>query len=338
MSLARPKGSGFKINGERVHGALCVSDVQPPVAEEVQAITLVSFATDLVMSVAKSDSGQTGSSCSIVELRTTFFAPCTCETVQGEAFLVYRNAPLSIWQSDLRSSSGTPLAQVVHTILDRNCGEARPMQAAGRPSTPAPIEARPRVRNAASRRETIARAACDVIAEKGFASASMREIARAAGMHVPTMYQYVASKEEVLELVYRWVIDRVRGNINDAFVEALSPEDRLTAVVRSLVDNNDKMRKESGVLNREMRSLSKQARQRVVDDYAEIIENISKIIAEGVEQGQFRKVNPLLIANFIDAICDIWALRQFAIGQFTIGEFKNELAEFIQFGLNGLPE
>ena len=338
MSPARPKGSVFKINGERVRGAFCVSDVQPPVVAEVQAITLVSFANDLVMSVANDDNSQTRRSCSIVELKTTFFDTCPCETVEGEAFLLYRNAPISIWQTDLRSSSGAPLAQVVHTLLDRENGKERSIVADKGPPAPLPIETRSPARNADSRREIIASAACKVIAEKGFAAASIREIARAAGMHVPTMYQYVSSKEEVLELVYRWVIDRVRDNINNAFAKDSPPEDRLIGVVLSLVDNNSSMRKESGVLNREMRSLSKEARKRVVDDYAEIVDNISNIISEGIEKGHFRQANPVLMANFIDALCDIYALRYFAVGRFSIDEFKNELAKFIQFGLKEIPK
>lgn len=68
----------------------------------------------------------------------------------------------------------------------------------------------------AQRREPIAAAAADVIARKGYAAASVREIEAAAHMQVPKLYQYVTSKEEVLELVYRWVIERLQADVEDA--------------------------------------------------------------------------------------------------------------------------
>jgi AcrR family transcriptional regulator len=183
------------------------------------------------------------------------------------------------------------------------------------------------------RREKIAEAASMVIANKGFAASSIREIADAAGMHVPTMYQYVSSKDEVLELVYRWVMRRVRENVDKALVSTQDPRERLRAVTLKLIENNTQGRRDTGVLNRELRSLSKTARARVLDEYVEVVGDISEVISEGVASGEFRPVNPVIIANFIDALCDMWALRQFAIGQYSVEEYREQLLEFIERGL-----
>jgi len=333
LSPARPP-SKFEVTGTRVRGTARVGDMQPPGAREIQPATLISFATDLVLSGAGKGGPEAARASSILDVKATFLASSECETMEGEAFLLHEAPPVSVWHSRLRAAGGPPLAEVVHTLINRSAAENRP---AGT-RAPDPPKPRPGLRKVDCRRQDIARAACEVIAEKGFAAATMREIAQAAGMHVPTMYQYVASKEEVLELVYRWVIDRVRVNVDGAFSDASPADERLIGVVRSLIDNNEAMRRESGVLNREMRSLSRRARQRVVDDYAEIVLNVAKIIAEGVERGHFREVNPLLTANFIDALCDIWSLRQFAVGRFGLEAFKSEMERFVQFGLRGDPK
>lgn len=172
-----------------------------------------------------------------------------------------------------------------------------------------------------------------VIANKGFSASSIREIAEAAGMHVPTMYQYVSSKDEVLELVYHWVMRRVRENVADALASTEGPRQRLRAVTLKLIENNDRGRRETGVLNRELRSLSKPARARVVNEYVEVVGEIADVIAEGVKSGEFLDVNPVITANFIDALCDMWALRQFAVGQYDVTEFREQLLRFIERGI-----
>ncbi len=50
----------------------------------------------------------------------------------------------------------------------------------------------------AERRERILQAARDVIAERGFDGLTMRELAQAAGVTVPTIYNLIGSKDKVL--------------------------------------------------------------------------------------------------------------------------------------------
>jgi AcrR family transcriptional regulator len=179
------------------------------------------------------------------------------------------------------------------------------------------------------RREQIAAAAAEVIARKGFASATMREIADAAGMHVPTMYQYVASKDAMLELVYRHIMAQVRIDAAEAAAHFETASDRLRATIAALVDKGDRYRRGIGVLNRELKSLSPEARRRVLADYAKLIGQLADLIAEGVASGEFRPVNPVIAANFVEATCDIWPLRQFAVQRFGQAAFRTEVEELI---------
>src|SRR5262245_4522181 len=50
------------------------------------------------------------------------------------------------------------------------------------------------------RRERIVRAARKLIAEQGYEGLSMRELARAAGLSVPTLYNLIGSKHQILAL------------------------------------------------------------------------------------------------------------------------------------------
>ncbi|MBN9010533.1 MAG: helix-turn-helix transcriptional regulator, partial [Rhizobiales bacterium] len=133
----------------------------------------------------------------------------------GEAVLQHASQAETTWHVTLRRPDRSLVAAITLTyaiIGDREAAEAEAMAAeAPAPATPA-VNGTP-TSLAEKRRDQIAAAACGVIARKGFANATMREIADAAGLHVPTMYQYVASKDELLELVYNWTMANVRTDV-----------------------------------------------------------------------------------------------------------------------------
>lgn len=81
------------------------------------------------------------------------------------------------------------------------------------------------------RYETILGAACEVFARRGFHQASIREIARAAGLSLAGLYHYVGGKEELLFLVLDRSLDRLLAALDRARDAARSPETRLLALV-----------------------------------------------------------------------------------------------------------
>lgn len=261
---------------------------------------------------------------SVLDVRLTVFAESRSPSIRGEARLIHSRDNIAIWETDFTELAGTPIAKVTHTLT----------VTASSPSAEVP-EARDRRAMGAQeeRRAAIAEAAAEVIGRKGFAAASIREIADAAGMHVPTLYQYISSKEEVLELVYLWVIKDVMDNLAPALDPTLPPRERLIAVTVKLLEGNVKTPRHTGLLNRELRALSRSARSRVLNEYSEVMNAVAEIIKEGVALGEFRPVNASVVANFIDALCDMWALRQFAIGQFSIEEYRDEVVQYIKDGL-----
>ena len=86
------------------------------------------------------------------------------------------------------------------------------------------------------RYEGILSAACSVIARRGFHQASIREIARAAGLSLAGLYHYVGAKDELLFLVLGRSLDRLVGDLDRNLSEARTPEGRLLALVRTHLD------------------------------------------------------------------------------------------------------
>jgi hypothetical protein len=102
-----------------------------------------------------------------------------------------------VWQTTLRGSEDDMLAMTTQTqmVLESQTKAA---------PTPAPGIAAETKRGdvATMRHDQIFRAACVVFGKYGFAQATMREVAAEAGMPVPTMYQYIRSKDDLLTLIF----------------------------------------------------------------------------------------------------------------------------------------
>lgn len=234
-----------------------------------------------------------------------------------------RQAGGAIWRVFIEDETGAALAEITLTLASE--AVAAPV---------VPIEPR-RSADADERRTRIALAARDVFADKGYTAATMREIAAAAGMHVPTMYQYFRSKEEILEQVYSWTINQAVDGM-EAVLGASGPVvRRMDAIVRRLHEVNAELRRGTHVMNRETRSLSRPARNRVLGQYARMIQKVGNVIVEGQAQGVFRPMDPQLAAVFVDALADVWVLRPFAVGNADPETYAAELVAFVRGALTG---
>jgi AcrR family transcriptional regulator len=110
--------------------------------------------------------------------------------------------------------------------------------AAGRTAKPRGTAPRP-----ANRRQALLDAAARLFARRGFHAASMREIARAAGMLPGSLYYHVASKDELLLAVYAEGVRRIAARVDAATAQASVPWARLEAAciahAEMLLDGGD---------------------------------------------------------------------------------------------------
>jgi AcrR family transcriptional regulator len=84
--------------------------------------------------------------------------------------------------------------------------------------------------------EAIIGAACEVIARRGFHQASIRDIARAAGLSLAGLYHYVGGKPELLFLVLDRSLCRLTADLDRALAEAATPERQLRELIRTHLD------------------------------------------------------------------------------------------------------
>jgi AcrR family transcriptional regulator len=95
----------------------------------------------------------------------------------------------------------------------------------------------PKIVDKEQRKLEIALIALELFAEKGFESASISQIAEAAGIGKGTVYEYFESKEELIHASLLAWVDRMSREAEEGIVNVEEPVDRLKAFVRSITDN-----------------------------------------------------------------------------------------------------
>jgi len=113
------------------------------------------------------------------------------------------------------------------------------------------------------RYDGILQAACDVFARRGFHQASIREIARAAGLSLAGLYHYVGGKEELLFLVLDRSLDRLLAALQTALGRARTGEAKLLALVETHLDFGFRHAGALKIINRDWELLGEPRRTEV---------------------------------------------------------------------------
>jgi AcrR family transcriptional regulator len=104
--------------------------------------------------------------------------------------------------------------------------------------------------------DLILRAATAVFAEKGFGSASVRDIAARAHISFPRIYYYLRNKEQLLYLVSRHVLELLLNSVQERLGHVGGPEERLRAFIENHVETLAENLPALKVMVRDSRSLS----------------------------------------------------------------------------------
>ena len=276
-----------------------------------------------------------GKSSTTADCKTNFLVPCRAEMLVLDAKLIHSGDKTSVWRVAVFDAQRQPVGELTQT---ETITEAQGASVAVADASPAPaIEL---VRNgrgkrnggkdtATERREQIVRGACEAIGKKGYASASVRDIAAAAGMPVPTMYQYVQSKEDILALIYATLLDDIQGQLAEGLASGHTASEKLDLVLRSNLVSLNKYRREVLLMFQESKNLLPQARAKVFEADRSHTVMWEQILREGRKSGEFTVGDVALAANYIRFLCTVWPLRHWAIGQYGFDAVLGDLRDFV---------
>lgn len=176
-----------------------------------------------------------------------------------------------------------------------------------------------------AKRTQLVDAAVRLFISKGFHQTTTREIAKAAGFSIGTLYEYIESKEDVLYLVCDSIHEEMQSRLEETIRAQHSTRESLEQSIAAYFRVCDRMQDSILLIYRETASLIPESQQYVLKNEGRITELFERIIATGVDTGSFvirdEKAIQLMAHNIV-VLGHMWAFRRwFLHDAFSIDEF-----------------
>ncbi|MGV9824641.1 MULTISPECIES: TetR/AcrR family transcriptional regulator [unclassified Gordonia (in: high G+C Gram-positive bacteria)] len=136
--------------------------------------------------------------------------------------------------------------------------------------------------------DTILTAALESFSEHGYHGTSVRDIARLAGLSVPSLYYRYDSKEGVLYALLTYGLGRVIERVEAAAASSDDPTEQLAHVVEAIVLTMTRNAAVSSLDVSEARYLGPQRHQEYAVMRADVEHTVTAILKAGIESAGFR--------------------------------------------------
>lgn len=187
----------------------------------------------------------------------------------------------------------------------------------------------------AKRRRQIIEASSKLFFEKGFDRTTMREISKASGLTMGSLYDYVRSKDDILVLVYKDVVERFRRSLGENPEESwkAGPEGLEGMLRRSLLQMY-KLSKAVQLLYRESWSKRKNVHLQMREIDRQYIENFTQLLIKGKQKGWLQVKHPSVTADLIMLVLSLPALREWSLSQVEPEAVIDTVVDFVMKGLS----
>jgi AcrR family transcriptional regulator len=163
----------------------------------------------------------------------------------------------------------------------------------------------------AERRDQILAAACDVIAEIGFKSFRVADVAKRVGMSTGIIHYYFETKRDLAHAAFEYNFDRSLARRTPLLEEPQGARERLHAFVGSYLPAQEDTVKAwriwaelwvEALHDPDLQELNERV-------YGEWRRFVAAIIRDGQDAGEFIEADPVLEANMLIAMIDGLALQ-----------------------------
>jgi AcrR family transcriptional regulator len=163
------------------------------------------------------------------------------------------------------------------------------------------------------RRRQIADAAVQLFIDKGFHKTTTRQIARAAGFSIGSLYEYFASKEDILYMVCEAIHAEVERGVTAAMSQAKGGRDALVKIIHEYFMVCHQMSDFILLIYQETQSLPSQWQKRVLENELRITGLFVKSMARIAKTGDLinlKENNLELAAHNIVVLGHMWTFRR----------------------------
>ena len=146
-------------------------------------------------------------------------------------------------------------------------------------------------------------AAIDLFYERGYEAATLRQLAAALGVQAGSIYNYVASKQELLFTIIRAVMEQLNAESRAVARAPGSIEERLRRLVEATVIFHATHTKEVFIGNHELRSLEPAHLARILTLRDEFEYIYQTLLDEGMRQAVFIQSDVKITSYALLAMC-----------------------------------
>ncbi|MBW2193589.1 MAG: helix-turn-helix transcriptional regulator, partial [Deltaproteobacteria bacterium] len=176
-------------------------------------------------------------------------------------------------------------------------------------------------------------AAVQLFIKNGFHKTTTRQIARSSGISIGSLYEYVASKEDILYLVCDAIHAEVERGVADAMTRASKDHNLLVEVMREYFLVCDRMSDHILLIYQETQSLPPQWRKKVLENEVRITGIFVEVLARLVSTGNLPHLSARaveLLAHNISVLGHMWTFRRWFLARhYSIEDYIALQTEFI---------
>src|SRR5258708_27855547 len=143
--------------------------------------------------------------------------------------------------------------------------------------------------------DAVLEAALTLFVERGYHGTAVSQVAACLGIRTPSLYNHMRSKQDLLEAIIGRTVDGVLDDFRTAVDGLSDPVEQLRRAIRVYALRHATHRREALVANRDTTSLPEPARTRIRQRERAHEQEGHAFIGDGVGQGDFHAVTPLLI-------------------------------------------
>lgn len=175
--------------------------------------------------------------------------------------------------------------------------------------------------------------AAELFRKKGFAAASVRELAEALGIEAPSLYNHIGSKAELLQEICFEVAKDYTAHMDKVIASKKNAAEKIAEIirfhVRKLSIDFDKV----FVSEHEWKRLPQKTLQEFLTQRKLYENNMIDIVKEGIAKKIFKNILPSISVLAILSAVRGLELRQRHKNEFTIEELEETMVQHLLHGI-----
>lgn len=186
----------------------------------------------------------------------------------------------------------------------------------------------------ATRKDQIVHVAAELFSQRGYPATSMRDIAERMEMEAASLYNHIASKEEILFTICFSMADQFISAIDEVNDIYFNGEEKLRLAVKNHVQILTNKLPEAQVFLREWRHLNEDNLSRFIALRDRYEKGIETILQTGIDENVFQEVDKKFATlNILSSVN--WIVEWYKPnGKMSAAEVADKLCAFMLTGLN----